>query len=447
MNFPLASQPVRANGGLTLTGAMRQLDQAEEGRAAQELVTVSPDRMQPLDLDSSFKGYRMLARGEAPVCVLEADQNRLSAREPGTGEVLWTHQSQPDFYHTRFAVSPGGELVAALDQNPMTIQILDGVSGQPEASLAVAPSGSWFTNRTAMEFSPSGRLLATFENGAGTTLMAFQPGSEEPTWTASLGSGVDAYGAKISSSSDDSLVVVGLGSQAVGVDGQTGAVLWRKEQPRILSGRAPALVADGRVYAVESGCLAARSGQTGDVLWSGTPPQDPVVAQSDFSAVRETNELRNLTPVRGPGDLIYTLQGNGELVAFKLDGQMAWHAPLPPGAQWPPAVSQKSLIVVTTTPGYSNHESTLHILDAQRGLRWADSNPMPGRVRLGLTTTSDGRTHLGLSQGLVSLDELETVLEKRRESEPEAGPAAVQVQNGALVVGGVRLAVKSRGTK
>lgn len=407
-----------------------------EIRAASGLLARAVDAMVPMDLDSSLLDYRLIPR-PAGVSLLEAGVSGLTVRHPGNGKALWKHSCQPEFHPPQFAVSSDGGMLAALDQSPMSIGILDTSTGDKEATLEV--QGDWFLNRTALEFSRSGRLLATFENQDGVCLMCFEPGSDQPQWTASLGSDVDANGARISSAADDSVVVVGLGQHAVAVDEQTGAVRWRQEQPKVLTGRAPAMVADGRVYSVESGALAARSADTGELLWSGRPPQDPTAADSCFEAVRLTNELSNLTPVSGPEGLVFTLQGNVEVVAFRPDGGMAWHTPLPSGAQWPPAVSGNSLFVVTTTSDRSHPDSTLHVLDAREGHRLAHSEPVPGRVRAGLTTSPDGHTYLGLSQGLVSLDQLEAALDQARD---DGRSAPIYFRGENVIVGGVSLRLR-----
>lgn len=365
-------------------------------------------------------GRHHLVEG-ARTLLVDREGRTLHGLDVQTGEKLWSHTEGdgPGGCVRAFDVSSKHGLVALTDGSRSTgIRLLDSQTGALEHTLSV-PVKDWNAGENSLEFSGD-RLVAEFGTGGERChVLVYDMKSPE---AAPKQAELPSRSLKTAfSPNGETLFAAGTyESKLYALDLETGQPRWEK---RFQNADDPLVGPDGSLYLKTWTGVKALDPASGDERWSQGGP--------DTSAF-----------LRPDGTLM--LRDGHRLSAWQPDGARIWEAP-DLGGSYSRPVQAENLLYATVTGksrGFEKSAQRLVVLDSQTGQVMAQSEPLPGKgasfyqdsgnvyLRVGDEITRFNPSDLGLSG-----------LEDRALGEP-AKPSTIQMGNGFVSVGGVRL--KSR---
>lgn len=247
-------------------------------------------------------------------------------------------------------------------------------------------------------------------------------------------------------------VVVGVGGTLVGVRAIDGVEAWRLELAAPAAG--PAAVGGRRlVVASTDGSVTSIDGQRGAVRWRtrlGAPPAAAVALDRLVAAVPDERDrvhalrvesgarvhaatVRGVRRVAASGGRVVAVTADADVVVLDRDGHERWREPLDGPAVGPPAVIGDIVVVATAA-------RTIHAYDIARGdllwVRRAEASvrpPLLHRRDVVVAVTAGGSLHRldagsGRQSGSARVGPGSSVV-----LNPGSGPAAFGVDDGGLV--------------
>lgn len=355
----------------------------------------------------------------------------LVARDADTGEEKWSFRpARPEGF--RWAASEDGAFLAVRQRNE--VEVVDATRGEKVRDLQLPPEAEFSTDPVhgtrSIKFGPEHTVIADYKtvgrdggrSWAEYNLAFFDVATGQGPEIAHMGSvGHMAFAPVVGKDGqtlfcDDSY---GLKALDLGSDQK----LWQRLDLRNL--KSVQFQADGRAAVLHTFGLDVVDPRTGQTLASKKGwLADDLHVQDERILVRDGH-------------------GGSTMTSLRWDGSEEWTLKLPEKSSFRQVFVTDDLIYATAASEKEGHQVRLLLADPHTGDVLAQSQPL-GHLRHGLPLfQAQNKVYLALEGGAISVSPEDLKLDELRQG-PRENPAAIQVGNDFVQVGGVRL--RSRAT-